>query len=166
MLTISKCEALNAQAAREVIESILAREYPSSLHAFPPNDLADLFSSYGKLGEAFFVALENGKVIGTAGVKREDDRSAFLRRLFVLPEYRRKQVGSELVERAIQFCREVGYQELIFKTTSTMENAIRLCEKKGFVTKACLDLGPLKLLKYALNLKNHAIRNGLKKVHQ
>ena len=157
MLTIRKCETDDAKAAKEVIQGVLALEFPAELQAFPPSDLDDLLSSYGKLGEAFFVASENGKVIGTVGIKREDDRVAFLRRLFVIASHRKKRVGSQLVERAVQFCREVGYDELVFKTTSTMESAIRLCEKKGFVQRACVDLGPIQLVKFTLYLKSDAL---------
>ena len=136
-----------------MIIKILDDEFPKETHAFPTDDLNHIAASYGNLGEAFFVALANGKVVGTVGIKQEDKRTALLRRFFVEAPHRRQKIGSRLLERAIAFCREVGYDELIFKTTSTMERAIRLCEKKGFIPRAKLDLGLVQLLKYALFLK-------------
>ena len=108
------------------------------------------------MGEAFFIAQEDGRVVGTVGIKREDKRAAFLRRLFVLPAYRHKRIGSALIDRAVQFCREVGYDEVVFKTTSTMQRAIELCKRKGFIQRARLDLGSIQLFKFALFLKNMA----------
>jgi GNAT superfamily N-acetyltransferase len=153
-VAIQRCEEGQTESAKQVIQSVLTNEFATQPSTYSSDDLNDLLGSYGKLGEAFFVATSGGKVIGTVGVKREDDRTAFLRRLFVLPEYRGKQVGRKLIERAIEFCREVGYQELVFKTTSVMESAIRLCEKNGFVLRGHIELGPIRLLKYVFNVKS------------
>ncbi len=157
MVTIRKSQAGDEKAIRDLIIGIMALEFPEEASTFPTSDLEDVGTSYGNLGEAFFVAATNGKIVGTVAVKQEDKRTAMLRRLFVDSKSRRKKIGSQLIDRAIQFCREVGYDELIFKTTSTMKNAVQLCEKKGFVSKARLDLGPVQLLKFALFLKSEAV---------
>ena len=154
MFTIRKCQPDDVKAVRDLVTSVLNEEFPQEAQAYPTSDLEDILTSYGKLGEAFFVAAEKGKVVGTVGVKREDERVALLRRLFVSPDFRRKKVGVQLLERAIEFCREVGYDEVIIKTTSTMNRAVELCEKKGFIPRARLNLGSLELLKLALFLKD------------
>ena len=164
MITIRKCQSNDEEAARELIVETLHQEFPKDIQTLPLEDLDDISSSYGKLGEAFFIALSNGKVVGTVAIKREDERTAFLRRLFVSPDFRRKRIGSDLIERAIEFCREVGYDEIIFKTTSAMDRAVSLCEKKGFVPKTKLEVGPVHLLKYALFLKAEALPRQSKKV--
>ena len=140
-----------------MIGRVLNGEFPKEAENFPTDDLDDISSAYGKLGEAFFVAVNGGKVIGTVAIKREDERTALLRRLFVDVPHRRKRIGTQLLEHAVQFCRDVGYDELIFKTTSTMRNAVQLCEKRGFVPRARLSLGPVQLLKFALFLKGEAL---------
>ncbi len=157
MVTIRKCQASDEKAIRDLIAGIMAQEFPKEASTFPTSDLEDISSSYGHLAEAFFVAATNGRIVGTVAIKQEDKRTAMLRRLFVDSQYRRKKIGSQLIERAIQFCREVGYDELIFKTTSTMKSAVQICEKKGFTPKARLDLGPVQLLKFALFLKSEAV---------
>ena len=157
MVTIRKCHESDQEPAKELIAKILQAEFPKEISAFPIKDLNDINRSYGKLGEAFFVATENGAIIGTVAVKQEDERTGLLRRLFVDSSYRRKKIGSQLIDRAIEFCREVGYEELIFKTTSTMSHAIRLCETKGFVPRARLDIGPVQLVKFTLYLKNESV---------
>lgn len=157
MVTIRKCHESDQKEVRDLIVRIMAKEFPKEAATFPVEDLENIASSYGKLGEAFFVAVSNGRVVGSVAVKQEDERTALLRRLFVASDFRRKKIGSQLIDRAVQFCREVGYHELIFKTTSAMENAVQLCEKKGFVPKARLELGPVRLLKFALFLKSEAV---------
>lgn len=157
MLTIRKCQPDDVKAVRELVTSVLDQEFPKEAQAYPTKDLNDILGSYGKLGEAFFVAAMNGRVVGTVGVKREDERVALLRRLFVAPDCRRKKVGVQLLDRAIEFCKEVGYDEIIIKTSSSMAPAVHLCQRKGFVPRARLNLGSQELLKLALFLKGKTV---------
>jgi len=152
-IEIRKYHESDAKGVKVLIAKVLSDEYPAEAQAYPTEDLEDISSSYGKLGEAFFVAHLDGKIVGTVGVKQEDRRTALLRRLFVDATQRKKKLGGRLVDRAIEFSREVGYEELIFKTTSTMEDAVQLGEKKGFVPKARLNMGQIDLVKFALYLK-------------
>lgn len=144
------------KAILSLINEIMSKEYGDDLAAYPTGDIENLEVSYGNLGEAFFVAIEGKKIVGTVGIKKEDDRVALLRRLFVSSEYRGRKIGKQLVEYALRFCREVGYSELIFKTTSRMVGAIDLCQKCGFVQRAKIQLGPIELRKYSLPIRNGA----------
>ena len=153
MITIHRCLENDESSARDLVLGIMNHEFPKLRDSFPTEDLNHIQSSYGSAGEAFFVAVNGAKVVGTIGVKHEDKRTALLRRLFVDDQYRRRQIGSQLVEHAIKFCRQNGYHEIIFKTTSSMDLAIKLCEKKGFVPKTRLNLGAVQLLKFSLFLK-------------
>jgi len=155
-MEIRKIKKEEYQEAQELIADIMKNEFSEDLSAYPLQDIDDIGASYGNLGEGFFIVILDDAVAGTVGIKREDERTALLRRLFVKPEYRRKKIGSQLLDRAIDFCREVGYQEIIFKTTSRMQGAIRLCQSKGFAEKAKLDLGSLELLKFTLFLKENS----------
>lgn len=150
MVKIRKFQPGDEQAVKDLIAGIMNQEFPQSLSAFPLDDLNHIQDVYGKLGEAFFVAEDSHKIIGTVGVKREDDRIALLRRIFVAPEYRKQKIGVQLVERTIEFCKEVGYQEIVFKSSSKMDGAIRLCQKKGFHQRAKLEMGGMELLKFVL----------------
>jgi len=130
-IQIVKCDESRVKEASDLIQGILNQEFPDETEAYPPHDLGNLLDSYGKLGEAFFIAICDNQVVGTVAVKREDDRVALLRRLFAHPDFRGSGIGEKLIERAVEFCKEVGYDELMFKTTSTMVKAIKLCEHKN-----------------------------------
>ena len=153
MVQIRRFEARDGEEVRRLINEIMNGEFDEEKAVFSSEDLDTLQESYGKLGEAFFVAEEGNKIVGTVGVKREDDRIALIRRIFVASEFRRKKIGLRLLNRAIEFCQEVGYRELIFKTTSKMTDAIELVKGRGFQSRAKVPMGRLELLKFSLSMK-------------
>jgi GNAT superfamily N-acetyltransferase len=156
MFAIRKFVTEDAEQVRSLISSIMTTEFPEQQKNYPLTDIEDIGKAYGNIGEAFFVGLFGEEIIGTVGVKQEDERTALVRRIFVKPEYRSRRYGVRLLEEAINFCKVVGYQEIIFKTTSNMEKAIQLCLKKGFVEKARVDIGDIELFKFALFLKQNS----------
>jgi N-acetylglutamate synthase-like GNAT family acetyltransferase len=157
MIAIRRYGPGDEAAVKNLITEIMNGEFRDDKTVYPTDDLESIAHTYGGLGEAFFVAVDDDKIIGTVGVKKEDDRIALLRRLFVATPYRNRQIGLKLIDRALQFCHEVGYQEVVFKTTSRMERAIGICKKRGFVQRAKLQLGKIELLKFSLS-----IRDGIK----
>jgi len=144
------------EAIQSMISKIMDQEFPQSKAAYPMDDLLAIKEVYGGERDAFFVANTNGHIVGTVAVKHEDERVALLRRIFVAPSHRKQKLGIRLIDEAIKFCRSKGYQEIIFRSTSKMDGAIRLCEKKGFHQRAKLEVGGLELLKYVLFLGDGA----------
>lgn len=153
-VTIRRFENSDGPLVRELISSIMDAEFRDVKAAYPTEDINQIEQSYGGLGEAFFVAVNGSKVIGSVAIKKEDDRIALLRRLFVDPTFRKQQIGIKLIDRALKFCDEVGYKEIVFKTTSQMEGAAKLCQKCGFVQRAKISLGSVELFKFSLSLRN------------
>lgn len=153
MVTIRRCGKEDEKAVVELISSVMSKEFQDAAKAYPTEDVECIEKAYGGIGDAFFVAIdERQKVIGTVAIKKEDDRVALLRRLFVAPTHRNQKIGKKLLDRALGFCRDVGYQELVFKTTSKMSGAIELCKRNGFAQRAHIALGPIELLKFSLNV--------------
>lgn len=152
MVQIRRFQPRDGEAVKKLITQIMDGEFQGEKSAFSLDDLESLEDSYGNPGEAFFVAEDKGQIVGTAGVKRENDRVALVRRIFVVPEYRNKQIGFRLLNHAIEFCREVGYRELVFKTTSRMAAAIEFVKKQGFESRAKIPVGGVELLKFSLSL--------------
>lgn len=156
MTEIRRYQPGEEEEISSLVNSIMEQEFGSDQAAYPTGDIEKLEDNYGALGEAFFVAVDKDKIVGTVAIKKEDDRLALLRRLFVAPTHRRRKIGDELLDRALQFCNEVGYSEIVFKTTSRMTKAIELCKKKGFIQRAKVQLGPVELLKYSLSLRGNS----------
>lgn len=68
-----------------------------------------------------FVALMDNKFVGTVGLWRGDllsrqDLYPWLSALFVKSEYRNKNIGQELQQFLINYCRKNGYEEIFLYT--------------------------------------------------
>ncbi|WP_374020950.1 GNAT family N-acetyltransferase [Paenibacillus thiaminolyticus] len=86
----------------------LADEYRSGINQFR------------KRGEVLFVAKVNGYLAGLCGLNQQtgvERRRGRVRRMYVLPAYRRQGVGTRLVESVIDYARG-HYDELILYTDS------------------------------------------------
>jgi GNAT superfamily N-acetyltransferase len=94
---------------------------------------------------------DNGEVVGTVGVKEDAKETALLRRLFVDLKHRKKGYGTELLDKAIDFCREKGYRRVYFRCTDRMNDAMKLCLKKGFREIEALDISGFRI--HSLELK-------------
>lgn len=137
---------------KELILSILTKEYPFDKSAFSDSDLYDLGGTYGGSRDSFFVLEDDGKIAGTIGIKQDTEETAFLRRLFVEERHRRKGYGALLMDEALRFCRSKGYQKIAFQTTNRMAQAIELCKKKGFKKIEEIDLEGFQIYKFVCEL--------------
>ena len=137
---------------KDLILTILSKEYPFDRSAYSDTDLDKIHEFYGGKNESFFVVDALGNIVGTVGIKEETGEGALLRRLFVDPDCRRQGYGRELVERAISFCRSRGYKRMIFRCTDRMADAIRLCMKEGFKETENLEVSGFKIHKLELAL--------------
>ncbi len=142
----------DCEGARELILSILTKEYPFDKSAYSDSDLYNLIGTYSGVRDCFFVLEENEKIIGTVGIKEEAEDLALLRRLFVDPAYRRRGYGESLMNEALKFCRDKGYQHIVFRTTNRMVGAIGLCKKKDFKKAEEIDLQGFRIYKFIREL--------------
>ena len=136
----------------QLVNSILGSEFSKDQSAYPAEDLKRMGEHYRGPGSTFLVAEDDRKIVGTLGVKQEDPKTAILRRLFVDPAYRGKGVGSRLLEEALAFCKTQGIHEVVIRTSSNMEQAIRLCCSVGFKEQGRWTLGGVTLLRLHLKL--------------
>ena len=151
-MQIRKFTETDGPKIKELILSILEKEYPFDRKAYSDTDLENIYASYSGPRDTFFVIEKDGRIIATAGIKEDSGHIALLRRVFVDPDERRKGYGSNLLDETIKFCREAGYKELAFRTTSKMVQAIELCKKKGFKEIEKIDLGGFFIHKFKLTL--------------
>lgn len=151
MHTLRSFHKNDSTGAKELILSILTKEYPFDKSAYSDSDLDKISEVYGGERESFFVIEEDGSVVGTVGVKEDTKDNALLRRLFVDLKRRKRGYGSELIEKAITFCKDKGYKKIYFRCTDRMSDAMRLCMKKGFKETEALDISGFKI--HSLELK-------------
>ena len=75
--------------------------------------------------------ITDGKLVGY-GIGYEKKGKYYLWSLAVLPENRRKGIGSEIIEEQISFAKEKGYASFFVKTSNKWKEMLRLLLKKGF----------------------------------
>jgi N-acetylglutamate synthase-like GNAT family acetyltransferase len=151
-MQIRKFAEADGVKVKELILSILEKEYPFDRKAYPDTDLENIGATYGGPQDTFFVIEDGNRIIATAGIKKDTRDTALLRRVFVDPGERRKGYGSKLLDGAVKFCREAGYKQLVFRATGKMTQAIELCKKNGFKETEKLDLGGFFIYKFVLDL--------------
>jgi len=142
----------DADSVKELILGILAGEYPFDKSAYSDSDLEKIGQTYGGVRDAFFVIDEkpHPRIVGTVGIKMEDDDTALLRRLFVDVKRRRRGYGSELINKAIDFCRNKNYKKMCFRCTDRMSDAMKLCIRNGFKETDTLSVSGFNIHKLEL----------------
>jgi putative acetyltransferase len=101
----------------------------------PAEELTDLFAferHYVEPHGAFFVARQNGRIVGSIGVERLATNRAELHRLYLEKNLRGYGFGRALVEAAIAWCREKGITHLMLWSDTRFDRAHALYERMGF----------------------------------
>lgn len=96
------------------------------------SELARLAEMYGPPSGAALLAGSAGDYVGCVGVRRFDERTCEMKRLYVRPSARGRGLGSRLAADAEAAAKELGYRRVVLDTLSTMSAAIRVYESLGF----------------------------------
>lgn len=96
-------------------------------------ELNDLRHMYALPHGGIILCEINNHFIGCVAVRRIDDGSAELKRMYVQPDQQQKGIGSALLDHALLLARECGYKKIQLDTLSTMTPAMNLYLKNGFV---------------------------------
>ncbi|MHC5112801.1 MAG: GNAT family N-acetyltransferase [Planctomycetota bacterium] len=101
---------------------------------------------------AFWVACHEGEVVGMIGVQRTRENEAEVRRLRVRDGYRRRGIGSRLMEQATDFCRRHGYLKVVLDVRVERGPAIAMFEKVGFKHARTREIGNRKTIEFYIDL--------------
>jgi GNAT superfamily N-acetyltransferase len=108
------------------------KEFGYYYEAVTDADLDDPQKYYIESGGMFYVLLDNNKIIGTIGILNPGNNIAELKRLYVDKSFRNKGYGSQLIDKAIQFCKETGFKTIKLNSDRIFEDAHKLYIQKGF----------------------------------
>ncbi|WP_109700312.1 GNAT family N-acetyltransferase [Chitinophaga deserti] len=95
-------------------------------------ELVNIAKQYGPPEGALILACKGQDVIGCVGVRKFAEGQSELKRMFVLPDYRRLKLGESLLLAALQAAKELGYSNMKLDTLPAMTSAIKLYEAHGF----------------------------------
>jgi ribosomal protein S18 acetylase RimI-like enzyme len=104
--------------------------YPYHPHEHP--DIEDPRTCYIKTGGCFYLLLEGKRLLGTTGIRKIGERTVELKSVYLLPAYRGLGFGSQLVEKALSFCRERGFKVCTLDTNLDQTVAQNLYKKYCF----------------------------------
>ncbi|GAA3606474.1 GNAT family N-acetyltransferase [Flavivirga amylovorans] len=89
-----------------------------------------------KKGGHIFFAKINEQVVGTVALMPIGDDGLFeLTKMAVSPEHRGHKIGQQLMQHCIDFAKSIGLPNLILYSNTTLENAIYIYKKYGFIEK-------------------------------
>jgi GNAT superfamily N-acetyltransferase len=95
-------------------------------------DLLDFARHYAPPSGMFFVARDDGAVVGSVGIEKLGGSAAELHRLYLEPRLWGRGLGRALTETAIGWCRAEGLRELVLWSDTRFDRAHALYEKLGF----------------------------------
>ncbi|SHJ54228.1 transcriptional regulator, MarR family with acetyltransferase activity [Geosporobacter subterraneus DSM 17957] len=92
----------------------------------------NLFENYSPEKDRFWFAEMNGKMIGAIAIIGHSEIQAQLRWFIIHPAFRRIGLGRKLMNEAMNYCKEKGYQHVFLETTEDQKTAIRMYIQAGF----------------------------------
>lgn len=123
---------------------VLFEEYTNMLVANDPSfqeylDLQNYEEETGHLKEKYgmpegrlYLLYCDGVIADCIGLRKIDDGSCEMKRLYIRPEFRGRKLSEFLLETLIQDAREIGYQNMLLDTLPFLQSAIHLYQKYGF----------------------------------
>jgi putative acetyltransferase len=136
MITFRKIEKRDNAKISSLIKTVF-REFgidrPGTVYTDPTTD--DLFSLFQTPGSEYWIAEEDGVIIGGCGIYPTPDLPdgcAELVKLYLDASKRGKGIGRDLMERSFGSARRLGYKQIYLESMPELNKAISLYERAGF----------------------------------
>lgn len=95
-------------------------------------EIRHLEDKYGLPKGRIYLVYVDGELAGCVGMKPSDDSHAELKRLFLRPAFRGRNLGETLTRRIMDDAREEGYRYLRLDTLPGLKSALKLYRRLGF----------------------------------
>lgn len=96
------------------------------------DELKDIEEKYSFPDGRMYILLVDGRAAGCVALSRNDDIHCEIKRLYVRPEYKGKNLSRILCDKVIEDAKAIGYQFMRLDTFPFMKSAICLYEGYGF----------------------------------
>ena len=136
MAIIRKVLPEDNAALAVVIRSVLVElGVPKVGTAYEDPELDNMFSTYDKARNAYFVVEEDGEILGGAGIAPlagEDPSICELQKMYFSPATRGLGLGKQMMDSCLAFAKENNYSLCYLETLPYMKAAQKLYRKTGF----------------------------------
>ncbi|HEX6893274.1 MAG TPA: GNAT family N-acetyltransferase [Chryseolinea sp.] len=104
--------------------------------AIHDREVDDMFGAYSGPRCCYFVCEIDGRIIGGGGIaplQGGDENTCELKKMYFFPEGRGKGLGQKVLDKCINEARKKGYRYCYLETFNTMQDAMKLYAKNGFI---------------------------------
>jgi len=105
-------------------------------------ELAELPGKYATPTGRLFLAMDGGQAVGCVALRKLEEDTCEMKRLYVQPRFRQQGLGRTLASAVIAAAQEAGYQRMRLDTLGSMKPAITLYESLGFQRIAAYCANP------------------------
>jgi putative acetyltransferase len=134
--TIRKIEPKDNLKIASVIRNIFEElDAPKVGTAYADPHLNTLFEVYQAENEIYFVVEEDGIILGGCGIGNlmdDEFKICELQKMYLAKEARGKGIAQELMQKCLEFAKQVGYNKCYIETLPFMKDAQKLYVKSGF----------------------------------
>jgi putative acetyltransferase len=97
-------------------------------------DLEDVRSHYFDNNGTFLVLIDTDKVVGSGAIRRLDNQTCELKRMWLLKEYRGKGFGKQIAQRLLDFAKTADYRQVRLDLLEPQKQAqaMKLYRRLGF----------------------------------
>lgn len=117
-----------AQALIGALNDELSRQYPDEDKTYFRLAADEVAAGNG----AFLIAFRSGQAIACGAVRRVDERTGEIKRMYVRPEERGRRIGRAIVAALEAEARALGITRLVLETGIRQSAALSLYERAGF----------------------------------
>jgi len=96
------------------------------------SELEHLGDKYGLPNGRLYIVKVDNEVAGCIGLRKIDNESCEMKRLYVRPIFRGYNIANKLVKTVIEDAKRIGYKRMLLDTLPFLEGAIHLYKKFGF----------------------------------
>jgi putative acetyltransferase len=131
-------ESGDNEALAKVIRTALAEfgaNKPGTVYFDPTTDA--LYELFRTPGSYYYVAKQDGKVVGGCGIFPTENLpqgTCELVKLYVAKEARGTGLGKQLMEKSLSWAKENGYSQVYLESMPELKKAVSIYEKVGFLS--------------------------------
>src|SRR5688572_10688032 len=134
--TIRNIEPGDNQELALIVRNTLAEfgaNHPGTVYYDPTTD--QLYELFRKPRSRYFVADEDGKILGGGGIFPSDGlpgNTCELVKMYLVPAARGKGIGKSIILKCLEAAVQEGFQQVYIETMPELQQAIQLYERFGF----------------------------------